>query len=368
MKKLEKFFLDKTKDLSFIELKKGSNVEINGFKLNPELPLPVITEKLVEDIKLGKAENEINIANMIDGIIYLLGSDGAFKYNEDYIDILNNYNKDINDYISNMASKYIVEEDYIMAALYLRANIYLDNKNPLYLFKYTMTVENLLDEIEDEELKEDIILSITNVLESILDIDEEYPLAYYKLGYYYRFNQQFLKTKLIWEKYLQLEDDVERKNEIREEISLLNADIEYEESLLLLTQGQYHLALDKLLKLSEKTDWWNIFYLVGISYKNLNDTEEAVKYFELAIKKGGEDATLYNELAIAYFTLGDVQKALDNLNIGLEIDPNNFELYFNIGLVYEQLGLLENAIENIEKAYSINPDTQIQKHLERLKR
>ena len=65
MERVEKYFLDKAKKLSFIELKKGSNVEIKGHRLETELPLPIITEVLLEDIRQGGAEDEISVLNMV---------------------------------------------------------------------------------------------------------------------------------------------------------------------------------------------------------------------------------------------------------------------------------------------------------------
>lgn len=367
MNKLEKLFLDKTKEISFIELKKDSNVEIKGYKLDTSLPLPIITETLMEDIKHGEAEDEISILNIINGIIYLLGTDKDFIHNEKYKEILFSFDNNIEDFILYNGLEYLKKEEFIKASIYLRTIIYLKRENPLTLFNYSMALENILNTTEDEELKTIIFNEITNNLEKIIDIDEKFALTYYKLGFYYRHSEQFVKTKLIWEKYLKLEDDAERKDEIREELLIIENDIEFEETLVLLTQGQYSMALEKLLKISKTSNWWNIYYLIGICYQNLNETEKAIEYFQLAIDNEGENVNVYNEMAIAYFTLGDPETAIENLNIGIDLDPDNYEVYFNRGMVYQQLGLIDRAIEDIERAYEINPSQRIKEHLESLK-
>ena len=367
MSRVEKYFLDKAKNLSFIELKKGSEVEIKGHKVETELPLPIITETLLEDIRQGGADDEISVLNMINGIIYLFGTDRDFVHNERYKELLLSFDPNIEDFILYNGLEYMKKEDFVTAAIYLRAISYLDRDDELSLFNYAMALENLSQELENKELIDKLILKATSCLEKILDINNEFALAYYKLGYHYRYAEQFVKAKLIWEKYLKLEDDIERQNEVREELSIIDSDVEFEETIVLLAQGQFNIALEKLLKLKESSDWWNIDYLIGLCYKNLNETEEAIKYFEEAISKGGEEAVVYNELAISYFTIGYPEEALKQLDEATRLDPTNFESVLNRGIIYQQLGLMDQALEDFNKAYELNPDDSIKELIENIR-
>lgn len=364
MDRIERFFLDKANKLSFIELKKGSEIEIKGHKLESQLPLPVITELLLEDIKSGGAEDEISLSKMIDGIIYLFGTDKDFIHNDRYEEIILSFDPKIEDYILYMALEYMKEEDYVNASIYLRAIGYLGRDNEVSLFNYAMCLENIAQSTDNEDLQSDLVLRASHVLEGILDINENFSLAYYKLGFHYKHSQQFLKAKLIWEKYLKLEDDIERQNEVREELDIIDMDVEFEEALVFITQGQYQMALEKLFNISRLSDWWNIDYLIGFCYKNIDSTEKAIEYMEKAILGGGEDSIVYNELAICYFSIGDIKTAIEKFTSAIELDPNNYEALFNRGIAYYKLGLMDEAIKDMEGAYELNPDDSIKKQLE----
>ena len=303
----------------------------------------------------------------LNGIIYLFGTDRDFVHNSSYEKILFSFDSKIEDFILYNALEYMKNEDFITAAIYLRAINYLNRETDISLFNYAMALENIAQALENDKLIDELILESTTNLEKILDINSKFALAYYKLGYHYRYSEQFVKAKLIWEKYLKLDDDIERQNEVREDLLVIDNDVEFEESIILLSQGQFNLALDKLLKIGKTNDWWNIDYLIGLCYKNLNETENAIKYFDIAISKGGEDALVYNELAISLFTLGDPKTAIEKFSKGVELDPTNYELIFNRGVVYQQLGFYDEAIKDIEKAYELNPDASIKKQLDSIR-
>src|SRR5699024_5922660 len=92
--------------------------------------------------------------------------------------------------------------------------------------------------IEKEKQGMEFIKQATLELESILDIDDKYPLAYYKLGYHYRYFEQNLKAKLIWNKYLLLDKDELRLEEIRRELESI-------ENSALLEAGMTYLSINQ---------------------------------------------------------------------------------------------------------------------------
>ena len=85
MEMIENYFKGKTKNLSFIELKEDSFIEVNDYTIEDYIPLPIITDVLVEEINKGKIYEEIKISHIIEGIIYTLGVDSNFKYRDKYI-------------------------------------------------------------------------------------------------------------------------------------------------------------------------------------------------------------------------------------------------------------------------------------------
>ena len=51
--------------------------------------------------------------------------------------------------------------------------------------------------------------------------------------------------------------------------------VEYEEGYTLVFQGKFEEGLEKLLPLEEKYgDWWNLLFMIGLAYKNMNEIKE----------------------------------------------------------------------------------------------
>ena len=102
---VNKYFKENHKNITFLELKDSALVKIKNFTINKDLPLPIITDNLIEEIYQGNLENEINLSQIIDGIIYLLGVDSDFPNLDRYVEILNSYNPNINAYIYKKRTK-----------------------------------------------------------------------------------------------------------------------------------------------------------------------------------------------------------------------------------------------------------------------
>lgn len=362
MDKINKYFEKFTKELTFIELKDNTSLDLNGYIVESNIPLPIITESLIKEVKEGNIEEEINLAKVIEGIIYLLGSDTTFQYSEEYIKIIKAYNEKIIDYILYKGLKSFEEKDYDSSGINYRALLTIDENNVNGLFNYALVLEEIAKGFLAEEKTEDatdFLMNSTNKLETILDIDENYSLSYYKLGFHYKFFEQYLKAKLIWAKFLLLDKDDLRLQEIREEIELIDDDVSFETGITYLTYNDFGKALDSFLKLMPKYEkHWNANYLIGLCYKGIEEYEPAIEYLNIAMNLDKEQADIYNELGIIYFNMSDIVKAIKIFEEGILNCPEDYKLYFNRGLGYVQLGQYELALKDVEKAHTLNPDDE----------
>ena len=252
---VNQYFLEKAHKVSFIELKKGSYIKIKDYIVKDDIPLPIVTDTLVKKIKDGISPEEINMLHILEGIIYILGIDRDFKYKDEYKNILYNYNPKIDDFILYKGFKHIQNKNQEDGTIFFRALVNINNKNTEGIFNYALCLENIFQNFiskgEEEKAKEFLIES-TNQLETILNISPDFPLAYYKLGYHYKYYEQFLKAKLIWERYIRLDKDQERLQEVNNELELIKDDVDFEQGLNHLTRGEYELALEKFLRLVSK--------------------------------------------------------------------------------------------------------------------
>ncbi len=362
MDTISDYFRKYTDKISFIQLKDNRSLNIEGYNIDNSTPLPVLTEDLVKEIKRGSLEEEINISNIVDGIIFILGIDEAFKHSNEYKNILISYNENIEDYIFYKGIKNIESEEYDMGAICFRALKIINPKNINNIFNYSLSLEfisKLFFAREEDETALKFINKSTLELESILDIDKSYPLAYYKLGYHYKFYQQYLKAQLIWNRYLLLEEDQIRLQEIRIEIENIGNDVILEAGLTYLAKNYFEKALEEFLKLLPKlSEWWELNYYLGLSYKGLTEYQSAIKYFNVALESNKDVSDIYNELGISYILIGEIKDAIKVLGEGIEKIEDDYKLLFNRGLAYLQINQLNQAYEDIKRAVKLNPEDE----------
>jgi tetratricopeptide (TPR) repeat protein len=360
MNYIEDLFREKTKGITFIELKNNSSLNINGLTVDGGTPLPLLLDNLLKDIQYSDLSEELNLHQVIEAIIYLIGADKNFPYNDKYKKILNAYDKNIDKYIFYKGMKLLESGDLINSGIHFRANIDLDPSNLNARLNYGIVLELLGKElIEKEKYKEgeELLNKSTNEFETILEFDDKYSLAYYKLGYHYRYRNQFLKAKITWNKFLLYDKDESRLQEIREQIDIIEDDVKFEVGLSYLTYNDFNKALDSFLKLLPKhKDNWNINYLIGLCYKGMEEYDAAIDYLTYALELNDEEADIYNELGIIYFVQGYILEAIKIYDEGIEKAGDDYKLYFNRGLGYVQLGEHKKALEDIDKAYELNPD------------
>lgn len=356
------YFKKYTEDISFIELKNNKMLNVEGYKINEDTPLPILTEDLVKEIREGNLEEEINMSNIIDGIIFTIGIDENFKYLDEYKNILKSYSEEIEEYIFYKGIRSIEDEKYDMGAIQFRALKTVNPENINGKFNYALALESIGKSFfaaEEDERGLEFLDRATLELESILDIDDSYPLSYYKLGYHYKFYGQYLKAKLIWNKYLRLDKDELRLQEIRVELENIENNVNFEAGLTYLTKPDFEKALvefSKLLPNHEK--WWELNYYLGLCYKGLGEYGKAIEYFQRSLEENDQVAETYNELGISYISIDKIQEAIKILSEGIDKIKDDYKLLFNRGIAYLQVNDLKKGYEDIKKAVELNPTDQ----------
>ncbi|KPU26627.1 hypothetical protein TR13x_09035 [Caloranaerobacter sp. TR13] len=363
MKEIEKFFKEKTENLTFIELKSGTKTKFNRFKLESNVPLPILVDELITEIKERRAQDEIKISSIIRGMIYTIGVDSSFPYIDKYKDILYSFDEKIEDFILYNGVKFIKEGSIDDGLIYLKALITLNKESVDGLYNYGVALEEKAKkylELRDEKKANVFINESTRQFENILEIDDTYSLAFYKLGYHYGLNKQFIKCKIMWEKFLTISENEELKEEIKLSLLEIQDDIIYEEGYNEIFTGNPVKGLEKLLPLKEKySDWWNLLFIIGLGYRQIGDFVKAKEEFEnvLSIVPGQVDTL--NELGLCLANLGQYEEAIEKFTEAYQKRPKDYEILCNRGMTYLQMGILDKAKEDIQKAYDVNPLDEI---------
>ncbi|AFS77947.1 TPR repeat-containing protein [Gottschalkia acidurici 9a] len=363
MSRLDNYFKKKTKNISFIEIQPDSYIEVSGHKVEKEIPLPIVVDELIDEIQRGDGLDEIKFASFIKGIIYTIGVDPEFKYFEAYKKILYSYDKKIEEYILYISLKSINEGSLESGLIGLRALYFLNEDNLYGKYNYALALEERAKEslnLKDTELANAFLNGSTTILEEILNADSSFHLAYYKLGYHYKNRSEFKKCQLTWEKFLRIGKEEELLQEVRENLDSIKDDVIYEEGYSSILNGDPQSGLDKLLPLEPKYEnWWNLYFMIGLGFRQLNLFEEAKGYFEKVLEIEEDQVDAINELGLCLVYLGETISGIQKFTKAIELRPNDYEIMCNRGMSYLQMNDIENAQRDILKAYNINPNDEI---------
>ena len=365
--KIDKYLLKKTEELAFITVKKEGEFHLDGYEIPKEgLNVPIKNEVLVKGIKEKTAQDGLNSISIADAMIYIIGIDPEFRYNDEYKKFLTALEKKVNfnvrSYAGYMSRKYFELGETTDSLIYIKALVTLYPDDIEGLYNYAIVCQEVATSYQkdgDAKGMNAFLLEAGEKLEKIINMDENFALAYYHLGYHYYNQSQYIKAKVIWEEAIKHGLDEDIIAEIQENIGKMDYKVQYEEGYSLVFQGKFEEGLDKLLPLEEQYgDWWNLLFIIGIAYKNMGEMDRAIHYFDkiLIIKPNQVDTLV--ELALCEASSFNMERAVELLEQAAKIkeDP---EILCNLGMAYLNTGNIDDAIYSIERAYELNPEDEI---------
>ena len=365
--KIEKYLLKKAEELAFITIKHGGEFKLKSYEVpKGGLDVPIKNEVLVKGIKEKTAQDKLNSMSIADAMIYIIGIDSKFKNNAEYEKFLNALSKDIDldlkSYMGYMSRKYFEIGEHTDYLIYIKAFItmYPDDLDAMY--NYAIVCQEIAKQYQkdmDDKAMNAFLLEAMAKLEKVIDVDENFALGYYHLGYHYYNQGQYLKTKLTWEEALRLGLDADLVAEVQENLGKMDFKVQYEEGYTLVFQGKFKEGLEKLLPLEEEhMDWWNLLFMIALGYKGMGEIEQAKMYLEkiLIIKPNQVDTIVELGLCEAY--KNNLDKAIEYFEQAAKIkeDP---EILCNLGMAYLNNGDIDDATYYIERAYELNPQDEI---------
>lgn len=96
--------------------------------------------------------------------------------------------------------------------------------------------------------------------------------------------------------------------------------------------------------------------------------QEAVHFYEKAIRLFDRDHTYHSNLALCYYRLERYNECIESCNASLKIQPTFAKAFYRRSLAYEALGETSKAIDDINVVVKMEPTVQSHKRdLERLR-
>ncbi|MFA6984143.1 MAG: tetratricopeptide repeat protein, partial [Sedimentibacter sp.] len=292
--------------------------------------------------------------NIIDGIIYIFGTDRSFEYIQDYNDMFKELDFEFLPYIIYCINNDIKAEDSVVYGKALINN----EENEKTCFIYASCLEKMgMEQSNKENDASQYFLEEANLYyEKCLDYNDKFSLAYYKLGYYYKRKQQYIKAELTWQKHQELDDDDLRIEEIRNELIQLKPYVDYENGYALVLKEKPAEALELLLPLvKDFSGWWNLLFFIGLAYRTMGEYDIAETYFENVLKIDNYQKDTLNELGLCKICRGKYVEAEELFSTLLSIDPGNCEVFCNRAVAYLYNNQPDRAKEDIQTALKIAP-------------
>ncbi len=360
---IEKHLLVKAENLAFLSIKDDAKLPLKGYSIpNEGMEAPILNEELVKGIKDRTAEEALTLSSLANGMIYIIGIDSKFRYNEEYKKFLYAFDERIEDYIGYMGVKKANEKELTDALIYFKSLITLNKNNINGLYNYALVCQDIAkihEKNKEEEKMNDFLLEALDKLETIVDIESDFGLAYYQLGYHYYNQKQYVKTMITWEQALKCELDENSIMEIKNELKKIEGKVDYEEGYNLVLQGNAEEGLGKLLPLKDEyPDWWNLLFFIGLAYRQLGDINESINYFQKILILNPTQVDTIVEIGLCYAMTGNLEKSIEEFRKALDI-KEDYEVMCNLGMAYLETGNLDEAKFYIEKAFTLNPDDQV---------
>lgn len=340
---IDKYFRKKTDKISFIELRDNINT-YEKYGLNQDVPLPIILDEMMGAIAQDEFTNEIHIDYIISGMLYMIAIDQDFTYVNDYKNILNKLIDNPSNYSLTRGIRYL-DVDLESSILYTRAAFLLDERNELAAYNYARILWNLA---VPEDEKHVYVEESVRILERILNYNEKNPLANYELGNIFVATGNYIKANSYYNRALQNSDLDELKEEIRNSIIKISPDVAVENAIYFINKMDYNSSISELMEVRKNSSRYDIPYYIAIAYMNSEKPEMAEQFFEEAIEKGADFATLYTDLVYVKYLLKKDVEAIHIANEAVEKYPAEIKLRYNRAVILISLGKFDKANEDLD--------------------
>jgi tetratricopeptide (TPR) repeat protein len=94
----------------------------------------------------------------------------------------------------------------------------------------------------------------------------------------------------------------------------------------------------------------------GVSVFHMGEYDEAVEYFDEAIRLDAGNSTYWLDKGVAFYNLDRYDEALLAYDEAINIDPSNVNAWFNKGATLDKQGRLDEAIKAYDEALKIDPN------------
>lgn len=302
-------FLTPKLDIFLFDMLKDSYLEKTGYKkILSGVPLPIKSQDLGNLTNVRIAQN----------MAFVIGCDINFDYRDNYIDFIkSNFGEGFAKVMVGEGAKAAENNDFETACVYFRAAILIDPELRDGWFFYGRAARDAYEDGESEDYIGRFKAESLAAFEKLTIKFPDFDMGFYFLGYAYLNLGLYVKTKLTWERFLQISDDNDLKLEVDQWIEKLKEPIRIEEGCNDIIAGRYEKGIEMLQGYTVDNrfnTWWPLWFYLGHAYKETGvlDLAQVALLKVLQLSPSNTDAMMM--LADVYEELEDYDKQMKYLN------------------------------------------------------
>lgn len=304
--RIEEYLRPELENICFAEFTRGFfKDEVLG-SLMKGVSVPFTKEEYA-GLQAGK---EVSVSAITDNMLKVLGCHRDFAYSKHYVVFLfQAYKEKILDMALTKADEAAEAGDFLKACIYYRASLAFKNDSLRGLYGYGRVCRELYLAGDDEEYVGNFKAEALETFETLTEFHPEFAEGFYYLGYGYVNLGLYTKAKITWESYMKLAEDESGRKEIKERLTQLQDPVKIEQGVNHVLAGRYPEGIRALEGYTRGafSDWWPLWYYLGIAYNRLEEYEQAVPKFKEALKYSPSNVEVMKELAMAYSYLDDYE-------------------------------------------------------------
>lgn len=335
----------------FVEVNNEAILKIFKYNSTEEIYMPIKSSVVIDGVNNANTEN-INFLHFIEGMLYVLGLDNTFKYNDNYHKILKSNFELISKLAKTSIYNCIKNESYMDAFFMLKGYSSLEESEEV--FEKLLWLSDML-RLKSSEFKEEEVQIIEKAKELKLNVANLYEanVLYNDKKFYEALNALNLYSSnggVMNDELLALKNDLQSLNNYaRGKEEVYNNPVK---------------ALELLIPLLEQFENDAVlYYYIAVAYRIINNHEKAIYYLNESQYIDNEFVDVVNELGLNYACLGHYDEAIKYFEAAFKA-TNSIEICTNLIMSYINLGDIKNANKYFDLAKNINNSDEILNQVE----
>ncbi|HDQ14839.1 MAG TPA: tetratricopeptide repeat protein [Sediminispirochaeta sp.] len=350
----------------YVSLPDDMDRDIEGFRIDPTIPLPVEPPPGVDGKDLNALSWEMIVAAMLK--IF------AYQPEHPHADYFRRFIRVVQPQIvQELTETGILKArngNLDLAEEIFRSLVNLSPEQESSFVNLALLFEQRADTAKnggDQESAENYLHNAMTAYRRGSKYHPESLNLHFSAGHFFMQQNNIPKAKEHFSKYLATSvegGDPEKRRQIEKLLRELNSkaqdDILFAEAFDFIKMGQEEMGISRVEEfLQRNPEIWNAWFLLGWGLRRTARYREAAEALEKSLSLHKDNPDTYNELSICYLELEEYPKARRSLEAALRLEPENTKVISNLGILALKQEDFSQAKGFFKTVLDIDPDDPI---------